>query len=66
MAVARNVEMTDRRRVYGRRETAEMLGCSEQTVAKMIAKGQLRTVIIGETRKITKTSIDAWLEAAEA
>jgi excisionase family DNA binding protein len=54
--------MTDRRRAVGRREAAEILGVGVDTVTKMIRRGELRTVKIGDVPKITMASINAVLD----
>lgn len=57
---------TEHRRVLSRQETADQLGCSVQTVAKMIARGELRTVKVGDIRKVTKASVDALFPTDDA
>lgn len=56
--------MTEHRRAYGRKETAELLGISVKTVDRMVEDGTLTVVIIGRTPKITRASIDALLATA--
>ncbi len=58
----RNVEMSERRRAYGRKEAAELLGCSVYVIDDMIRDGRLTTVVIGQTPKITRASIDKLLD----
>lgn len=54
----KNVAMTDHRRAYSKKETAEQLGCSVEVVEDMIEDGRLRTVVVGQTTKVTRASID--------
>jgi excisionase family DNA binding protein len=61
--VPRNVAITERRRVLGRKEAAEALGCSVYVIDQMVEDGRLKTVKIGETPKITIASIDKLLGA---
>jgi excisionase family DNA binding protein len=57
------METSDRpsRAAFTVREVAKMLGCSERTVASLVASGQLPSLKIGGLRRITPAHLEELL-----
>lgn len=46
-------------------DSAAYLGCSEQTVYRLVAVGEIRAVRIGRAIRIRRSALEAFIAAAE-
>jgi excisionase family DNA binding protein len=47
-------------------EAGRMLGVSKDTIERIVARGELRSIIIGERRKIRRAELDRYIEFQQA
>lgn len=59
-------ERSERPMLYTVPQAATALALSESKVVKMVARGELGSVLIGAARRIPATTIDAYLDALMA
>lgn len=55
---------TEQRRAYKVEEVAELLGLSRNTVFRLLKAGDLKSIKVGGSRRITVEQLDAYLAAA--
>lgn len=45
------------------REVAEVMGCSESSVKRLIASGELPSIVVGGMRRVPLVKLQEWLDA---
>lgn len=45
------------------REVAEVMGCSETSVRRLIASGELPSIVVGGMRRVPLVKLQEWLDA---
>lgn len=53
------------KRVYTVKEISEILGISRSAAYELVKKDEFKSVRIGATIRISKSSFDAWLDSRE-
>ena len=53
------------KRVYTVEEISEILGISRSAAYELVKKDEFKSVRIGATMRISKSSFDAWLDSRE-
>ena len=53
------------KRVYTVEEISEILGISRSAAYELVKKDEFKSVCIGATIRISKSSFDAWLDSRE-
>ena len=53
------------KRVYTAEEISEILGISRSAAYELVKKDEFKSVRIGATIRISKSSFDAWLDSRE-
>ena len=56
--------VTEHRRAYKVEEVAELLGLSRNTVFRLLKRGELQSIKVGGSRRITVEQLDRYLAAA--